>query len=279
MIMCTVCGSKLDPVNPGQTTHPMCNKGFGEPYNEDPFSIKIKTALTEIIVWHDKQNPRGNQSTIGPSEIGDPCDRRIGYRLAQIAACNKDYDTWPSIVGTAIHTWLQTATEAWMAATGKRHWLTETVVEMDQLGPGHSDLYWAEEQCVIDHKTAGPDVFKKTKANGPAPGYIVQAHLYGYGFEQAGYPVKKVALAFFGRAGWLRDMYVWSADYDRSIAEAAMARVFKIAQECVTLDVLKQSHRWQQLEATPSNTCGFCPWYAPWKDDDAGADHTGCPGR
>ena len=276
---CVICGTAMDPVLAPATMHPTCGVTFAEPGNEDPFSALLKSELVEIIRWHEQQNPRGHQALIGPSEIGDPCDRRIGYRIAGIPACNKDFDAWPAIVGTAIHSWLQTAVNNWMTCHGSTDWRTETTLAVNEFVEGHADLYWNKHDTVIDHKTQGPDVFKKTKVNGPAPGYVIQAQVYGYAFEQAGLPVKKVALAFFSRAGWLRDMYVWTADYDSAIAKNAIARMYGIAAQVVNLDILKESHRWEQVQATPSNTCAFCPWYNPGKDPEVGADANGCPGR
>jgi hypothetical protein len=158
-------------------------------------------------------------------------------------------------------------------------WLTETRVQIESIVGGTSDLFNVDESCVIDHKGAGPSVMKEVVKNGPGAGYVVQIQLYGYGYEQLGYPVKKVALAFYPRAGWLRDMYVWTADYDRNVALGALDRVSRIAQEVIKLDVLNKSHRWEQIEATPSDHCGFCPWYDNNRPAELGADENGCPGR
>ena len=277
---CFICGRPMDPwlTQQGHNTHPTCPM-FAEPGNEDPFTLMLKSQLIEIILWGEDQNPRGHQVLIGPSEIGDVCDRRIGYRIAGVEPCNTEFDPWPSIMGTAVHSWLQDTVNKWVEKEGQTDWFTEATLNINDFVEGHSDLYWVKHHTVIDWKTAGPDVLKKIRAEGPPPGYVIQAHMYGYGFEQTGMPVKKVALAFLGRAGWLKDMYLWVADYDRSIAENAMGRLYRIANKVVTMDVLNQSHRWEQIEATPSNSCGFCNWYAPGKDSETGADATGCPGR
>ena len=276
---CVACGGDMDPVLAPAVTHPMCVPAFAELQDEDPFSQLLKTKLIEMVRWAEKQNPRSKQVAIGPSEIGDQCDRRIGYRIAQVSACNTEFDQWPATVGTAVHSWLDDAVQAWMGEHDDPSWATETTLSVTEFVEGHSDLYSHQHQAVIDWKTAGPDVMKKIRKDGPPPGYMIQTHIYGYGFEQKGWPVKKVALAFLPRAGWLKDMYVWSADYDRSVAEAALTRLYGIARKVVSLDVLKQSHRWEQIEATPSNACGFCPWYDPGRDLERGADETGCPGR
>jgi hypothetical protein len=275
---CVICGGVMDPVLAPAVAHPTCAP-FAEPGNEDPFAVMLKQHLTDMILWAEKQNPRASQANIGPSEIGDPCDRRIGYRLAQIPACNKDFDPWAAVMGTAVHTWLDNAVTAWSKEHGSTDWATETALAINEFVDGHSDLYWRAFETVIDWKTAGPDVMRKIKKDGPPPGYIIQAHIYGYGYEQKGWPVQRVALAFLSRAGWLRDMFIWSAPYDRSIAENAINRLYQIAHEVVSKDILKYSHRWEQIPATPSNSCGFCPWYNPGKEADTGADDQGCPGR
>ena len=252
---------------------------FTEPDDADPFAAMLKHEIINIITWQEKRNPRATQTEVGPSEIGDPCARRLGYRIAGIEPRNVDYDPWPSIIGTAMHTWLDDAVRSWEEENQVGAWLTETPVTMGEFVKGRSDLYNYTTQCVIDHKSAGPDVMKKIKKEGPPPGYVVQLHCYGYGYEALGMPVKKVALMFYPRAGWLRDMYVWTADYDRSIAETALNRLYRIANTVVTLEVLKESHRWELVEATPTDSCGFCPWYDPGRDPGKGADATGCPGR
>lgn len=275
MRRCVICGNELHPLlEPGTITHPTCPM-FSEPDEGDPFAALLKHELTEVILAKERANPRAQQTEVGPSEIGDPCDRRLGYKLAGIPERNVDYDPWPSIMGTAMHSWLEEA----VRDHGGSEWMTETPVAVGEFVKGHSDLYHRSTACVIDHKSAGPDVMKKILKEGPPPGYVVQIQCYGYGYEKLGMPVRKVALVFYPRAGWLRDMYVWADTYDRSIAEAALKRLYGIAHTVVSLDVLKQSHRWEQVDATPSNSCGFCPWYDPGRDLERGADDTGCPGR
>jgi hypothetical protein len=273
MTNCVICNTPLDPANYPAVSHPTCIM-FAEPGTENPFTVMLKSELIDLVLKHEKRNPRNHQRFIGPSEIGDPCDRRIGYRIAGITGVN-DPDPWPSIVGTAVHTWLQQAVD-FADAPG---WIAERTLHIDQFIEGHSDLYSEPLQTVIDWKTMGPRVLKKTKEEGPAPGYVIQAHIYGYGYEQAGFTVRRVALACLSRAGWLKDMYLWVADYDRSIAEGALNRLYQLAKQLLDLDILNESHRWEQMPAVPSNECGWCPYYDPGRDLDRGADETGCPGR
>lgn len=268
----------MDTVNASFKTHPACDMKLMPVDDEDPFVTLLRSQIMDMIKWAERQNPRSQQIMIGPSEIGTLCDRRIGYRLAEIKPCNTDFDPWASIVGTAIHSWLDDAVNDWMKAHGSTGWSTETRLLIDSFIEGHADLYSHDHKTVVDWKTVGPDVMKKIKRDGPPLGYRIQTHVYGYGFEQEGHQVDKVCLVFLPRAGWLKDMFIWCSDYDREIAEVAMSRIQLIAQQILALDILTYPDKWRHVEAVPSNECGFCPYYDPGRGN-LGADETGCPGR
>jgi hypothetical protein len=280
---CLACGLEMSVLlTPDQVTHPTCLMIEEPVEGEDPFSVLLKQELVEIIKWQARRNPREWQTNIGPSEIGNPCDRHIGYRLVDVPAINVESDPWASIVGTAIHSWLDKAVREWNSLQdSEAKYLTETELVLDEIVTGHADLYDVGKEAVIDWKTAGADVMRKVVNQGPPDGYKIQTHIYGYLFERAGFPVKKVALVFLPRASTLSKIYVWSADYSRTVAETALARMYGIARRVLELDILTKGngHRWEQLEATPGNHCGFCPWYSPGRDPERGADATGCMGR
>jgi hypothetical protein len=64
----------------------------------------LATELFGIIEEAIAQQPRTLQTSIGPSEIGNPCDRRIGYKLAGTQPVNGvGAVNWKAFVGTAIH--------------------------------------------------------------------------------------------------------------------------------------------------------------------------------
>lgn len=278
---CLVCQTVLSPsLGPKTNVHPSCIL-FDDTPAQDPLALKLKAKILNVIRWADANSSRSRQKRIGPSEMGDPCDRRIGYRVAEIPEVNNRFDPWAAIVGTSIHTWLEDAFQRWIIAHDSKAWLTETPVSLDGFIKGRSDLFDVEESCVVDHKGAGPSVMKKVLKDGPGPGYVVQIQLYGYGYERLGLDVRKVALVFYPRAGRLSDTYVWTADYDRSVAEKALARVQNIASQVIELEILKEGHghRWEQVDALPSDSCGFCPWYIADRDLEVGANATGCPGR
>jgi hypothetical protein len=276
-VNCTICGTLLDPALEKSTTHPGCFP-FAELDEGDPFVIQIKTLLTDVILWAEKQHPRRAQAPIGPSELGSACDRRIGYRVAGVSPCNTDFDPWPMIMGTAIHSWLDDAFTNWNRQN-KESWMTETALHLDDYVRGHADLYNRELETVIDWKGVGTDVMRKIKRDGVPVGYQIQTHLYGYGFTLKGLPVKKVCLAFLPRSGWLKDMYVWCDDYNQDVAVGCIHRLYGIADRILQLKVTTNPHRWEQVDNVPSNDCGWCPWYNPGLDAELGASDKGCPGR
>jgi hypothetical protein len=271
-VNCTVCHEALDPVLKEAGTHPTCFP-FAELDEGDPFATMLKTQLIDVILRADKRDPRASQQPIGPSELGTVCDRRIGYRIAETPRCNVDFDPWPTIMGTAIHSWLDQAFTDW----GGRKWMTETSLQLDPIVQGRADLYNRELETVIDWKGVGADVMRKIKKNGVPIGYQIQTHLYGYGFTLRGLPVRKVCLAFLPRSGWLKDMYLWCADYDQDVAVGSLVRLYDIATQVMELDLSIHVDQWRFIPATPSNDCGWCPWYNPNLETEA--SDKGCPGR
>lgn len=282
--LCVKCGVVLAPIllQEGLDIHPTCgdteasNMVFGEPLaplGEDP----LKPILTEIILWADRNAARSKQVALGASELGTPCDRRLGYRVAGISAVNNRMDPWPAIVGTGMHDWLEQAVLAYQKVHGVHDFLTETRVQPDPMIQSRSDLYQISTASVIDWKSAGPTVMRKLDTGIMPPGYIPQLNTYGLGYEKLGYPVKDVVLIFLPRCGWLNDMFVHREPYNRAMAEEAIARPYRIGRLLMQLDVLNNPHRWEQVPAAPGN-CTWCPMYVK-RDAEIGANETGCPGR
>jgi len=279
---CDVCHLPMNGVEPGQRTHPFCFPHgpvtFDEPAGDmDGEAMAVRRELSDVILYAETNSERSQQVAIGPSEVGEPCDRRLGYRIAGIEPVN-EWDPWPAVVGTSIHTWLGDAFTAYEKFTNVGRYLTEAVVEPDDMVTGHSDLYDAERRMVIDWKTVSTKNLAKFKEEGPSESYVIQVNLYAMGQIKAGRPVDKVCLVALPRAGWLSGMYVWIDDYDPDIAQQALDRMYRIGGKLLDLDVISHPHRWAQVKATPSRLCGWCPFYRQGGDDGRGADADGCPG-
>lgn len=250
------------------------------PIGPDPAAASLKQSLADIILWHEHNSPRSRQQSIGPSEIGNPCDRRLAYRIAGTKGANTSSDPWPAIVGTAIHSWLEGAVNRYQSVHGTTDWLTELPVSPDPLVRGRSDAFHLPSCTVVDFKTTNADTMRKLrKGDSPSPGYLTQINLYGLGHERAGRLVKNVALVYYPRAGWLDDAFVWVTAYDRSIADKAIRRLYQIGFRLLDLDIERHPDRFADIEASPGDNCVWCPMFSRDMDPTVKASDLGCPGR
>jgi hypothetical protein len=243
----------------------------------DPDLLRLE--LLHVIRQSIVDHPRSHQVMIGPSELGGPCLRRIGLRLAQVPAV-QHVPSWRPTVGTAVHSWLEGAfTTDWEHVAGggsDYRWATETRVMVGHVGGqevwGTCDLYDRCTATVVDWKIVGPTTLRATASGGPVSGYRSQVQLYGKGFRNAGLPVERVAIMLLPAAGDLND-HVWHSEpYSESIATEALARADGIAS-ALTLagpDIV--------IPALPtaSHFCGSCPWFS-YSAENGSA--TACPGH
>ena len=239
---------------------------------------ELARELISIITASERNRPRSQQMELGPSDLGSVCDRRIGYKIAEVPEVNVFMDPWTTFVGSAIHSRLQECIDTWSDAYGGHRFTTEMHAPLDPLIPAHVDLYDRQREWVIDHKSTTSDSIKKMRAGEEInPGYIIQVQLYGLALTQLGYPVKKVALAFYPRAGRLRDMFCHVEDFDPDVARVAWQRPYDIAALLTDLDVINNPAAWAQVPATATTMCGLCPWYDRNRFEPA--DGSGCPGN
>lgn len=238
----------------------------------DPTLVRdeIRHAIEEGIRTH----PRSAQTLIGPSEIGTPCDHKLGFKLGATPPYNPPRAAWRPTVGTAVHTWLATAMERFNTSLGvTRFWVEQTVdvgeIDGTVIG-GTVDLYDRVTATVIDFKVVGPSSLRSYKASGMPVGYRTQIHLYGRGLTRRAMPVDTVALLILPSNGELSDL-VWLAEpYDERIAVAALARASRIAvaQRLAGADVVNANL------STTDDHCTYCEWYRPGATDLTVA----CPG-
>ena len=227
--------------------------------------------ITRVIRQADSNKPRSLQVSIGPSEVGEPCLRKLAYKLIQVPKVNTASDPWPAISGTAIHGFLAEA----FGATDDGDWLVEHRVTIRPGLAGNLDLFEMATGTVIDHKCVGPSSLKMRKSEGPTHQQLVQLNCYGYGLEQQGHEVKKIALAFYPLGGSLSGLHVWIGDYDRQIALDAMSRMDDLITLLMAADVEENPENWSFIPSEPSNLCSWCSWNLPGSDDLA----KGCSGK
>lgn len=276
--LCPACHGAIDlaVTGAGHGLHPTC----------DPLPLSADTVATEIfsiVATAIDNQPRTLQRRIGPSELGVPCDRRIGYKLAGTPPVNQRGVAWKPFIGTAVHEQLA---DIMCAAEIQRfrdnpdaspRWHVEEKVASGLVLNGEdidgsTDLYDGHSGGVFDWKITTRNRIREIyRPHGPGHQYETQAHEYGLGWQRRGFPVRFVAIIFLTRDGEFTDRHVWSAPFDEQIALDAHARVQSIS---LALTALGADTALPTLE-TGDAYCRFCPWHNPKTTNLAHA----CPGH
>jgi hypothetical protein len=235
--------------------------------------------LTNIITWAARGADRSQQKTIGPSEIGGTCERRLAMGLLAAPKVNDTRDEWTSTVGTACHTWMESAFAADNArriASGRpARWLIEQTVTIRPGLDGHCDLYDLETHTVIDHKFPGVTSIRKYRKQGhPGQQYRWQAHLYGRGWANMGLPVRAVQLICWPRSGLLKDAWSWSEPYDSTVADTALARVDKLLTAMNVAEGMGELETLVDMLDRDTEHCSWCAFF----DSGAVDPLQGCKG-
>lgn len=219
--------------------------------------------------------PRSLQHAVGPSELGTPCLRRLGYRLLDWEPkANQAADPWPAMIGTAVHAYMAEVYGQVNERAGRDRYLIEHPVQLPYGVAGTLDLYDGDTGTVLDWKVPGPSRLKEYRAGGPGEQYRIQVHLYGLGMLLQGRPVREVAIVFLPRTGLIDGMHVWSEPFDHSVAVAALERYQSVWDFHQHLDPETYPDRWALLP-TADAYCTWCPFYLP----GSSTLRLGCPGH
>lgn len=182
-----------------------------------------EAVLGGILEWWNNR-PRTQQTTIGPSGIGDPCDKCLTRALAGMRPTEEARIPWYPTIGVAMHEMLEAA----MGSGGR--WIPEQRVRVGELGGravyGNVDLYDRELQTVVDYKIIGKSVRDKARRGVISKAYFYQQQLYGIGLEDAGWPVHEVGLLLLPRdyMDVERKALFLSAPYDPRMGKMALER-------------------------------------------------------
>lgn len=256
---------------------------------------ELTARLKEMFYAYDNRRTSDNrsaQATMGPSEMGTPCDRRLALSLMRMPAVNPGGDGWAAFVGTCIHAGLEGMFLWANAGTGR--FAVEQRLEFDSrfVPKGTTDLIDRVLFMVDDHKCQGRWSRNKLKSTGPSTTYRVQAHVYAHGARKKGERVEHVAIFSWPRdESTLDDLYVWTEPYNPSIVKDAFERVEHIGTEVEsrraelvdTYPVTTEDSEALELEIgariaadfNVADDCRFCPFYLP----NAESIMDGCSGK
>jgi hypothetical protein len=239
-----------------------------------PLGAEVTARLRELFYGYSNRMERNVQATLGPSEIGTPCDRRLAMSLLRMPPVNPGGDGWASFVGTCIHAGLAEMFQWADAGTGRYAVEMALAFPSPHVPRGTGDLLDRVLLMFTDHKAQGRWSRNKLKTAGPSSTYRVQVHTYAYGARLRGEKVDYVAIASWPRdEASLDDLYVWTEEYRPDIARNALARVERIAAE-----VQQRTGNPQEIAATfpIAEDCRFCSWHQPEAKD---LSHGGCNGK
>lgn len=149
-------------------------------------------------------------------------------------------------------------------------WITEARVDVGLGLSGSLDAFHVPAGCVVDFKILGNTKFDELRKTPPESNYWTlgdgrtyrtQIQAYGTGAVNRGHLVSSVALAIFGRAKRLDQMFMVAWDYDPAVAQWALARL-ESARLLAAAGVDPLA-----IEPTPSEGgCFYCPFKGSERD-------------
>lgn len=223
-----------------------------------------------IIRELTKPSEHDKQRRVGPSELGDLCERCLAEKLLGVHKEEKTHPLAP-MIGTAFHLYLENT-------IGLEGYLKETKVTVgtiDGYGDirGTADGFDVSTGHVVDYKVLSkkkikafssatffddnrnPEFYSDSLTEGQLKKYYYQMQLYGLGMENAGYEVNHTSLILFPR-----DCTV------ESVMSASHELCFKYSREAA-LNVLERANQifkwatnnWDNLEELDSHPgCYYC---------------------
>lgn len=236
-----------------------------EPQRAEKMSVQDKATADEMkrvyLQYVRATDSRSQQTTIGPSELGTVCDRRLAMKLVGVPTVGEGGDGWAAWVGTQCHEGLAKAFEYDNEQLSAPRWLVEQEVTTGHpLVPrGTADLYDRRDKQVNDHKIVGDYLLNKIKQEGLPGDYRIQLQMYGLAMEHMGYQVERVALVAWPKARPdLKPLYVKSEEFDEAVARGALSRLSRIIADADSL----LGSPLERAMAIPANLlgCKFCPY-------------------
>lgn len=232
-------------------------------------ALALSNWFDDLFFRYQHSRERSMQPTIGPSEIGSACMRKIAMKLSQRPEVNFEKDTYAAWFGTQGHLGLEAMLRWSNETTHVERFLIEASLEFgsEVMPHGHSDAFDRQPDAVgfdrlggivIDWKFPGTSALSKMHLDGCPEDYQTQGQLYGYGQRLAGENVERVAVIALPRqTGDLSGKFVWVAPYDEDIAIKAVKKAEAIKKR---LDELGPEG-YRQAPKTPSYLCPYCPFY------------------
>lgn len=280
----------------------MDSDGKPPPPEMNSEELELLARIKETFYAYTNRSDRSQQSTLGPSEAGTACDRRLALHMLGMRPVNPGGDNWASFKGTCIHVGLADMFTWADAGTGRYAVEVPLALPSAIVPRGTTDRIDRILCMVLDDKCMGEWSLDKFRRMGPSPTYYVQAHLYAYAARRRGERIDRVAIVAWPVTEQNLDgLTAWVRPYDPTVAPAALARVDQLSQavreeeDALGAEGLHDDARSgadpgasevseyltvrRQLTIASkfkvADDCKFCPYYAP---DDSQREF-GCNGK
>lgn len=213
--------------------------------------------LIKAVTAASLAETRGKQTDIGPSQVGG-CSRKLWLQINGSEKTNPDTLRFSSMMGTAIHSYIQQAFHR-LDPFGERY-LLETEVYSEEAGlRGHVDMFDKETGEVIDWKSTK----LRNLAYFPSRQQRWQVQLYGWLIETVlNIKVNTVTLVAIPRDGTENDIVYHSEPFDLNVANEAFAWLSEV--------------KFAKYPPAPEKDAVFCRNYCEFYDKTG---TKGCAGR
>lgn len=236
-----------------------------QPARETASPDVLASWVAEIILDHEHDRPRSRQMSIGPSAVGNSCDRALAFDLASVEAVNFP-DPLKAYVGTGLHSMLEAAVRLRDRETGR--YLVEHEVTYRGI-TGKVDLFDRLTGRAIDWKSKELSKINRLRGKAMSHEYLVQQQIYAAGLRAQGENVKSVSLVFIPVNGLLRDILTQTVPVDVEVADRAIDRLEGISNQLMDVGMEPRG-----ITAYPNALCPWCSHYAP----DSPLSARSCPG-
>lgn len=213
--------------------------------------------LIKAVTAAGLSEARGKQTDIGPSQVGG-CARKLWLQINGAEKTNNDLLRFSSMMGTAIHQYIQEAFHR-LDPFQERYLLEQEVYSEETQIRGHVDMFDKELGEVIDWKSTK----LRNLAYFPSRQQRWQVQLYGYLIKSVlGLEVNTVTLVAIPRDGTENDIVYHSEPFDMNIANEALAWLSEV--------------KFAKHPPAPEKDAVFCRNYCEFYDKTG---TKGCAGR
>ena len=76
-------------------------------HGNTPWAESYGRTMKQLVKDRAARADRSMQRHLGPSELGEECDRQVVMKMAAMTKTNNVSDPWASVMGTAGHAWVE----------------------------------------------------------------------------------------------------------------------------------------------------------------------------